>query len=194
MVPNGHPRNHYIPLIRHYCQKVLPAVYDDSLSYYECICKLVHKINEIIEAYAPYGDTIKNLQDAVEELQKELEEFKNHGFDDYYKEQVKEWIANNLEYVFTHVAKQVFFGLTLDGYFCAWVPTSWEDIVFDTGAVYGRFDYGRLILRWCADNTHICMQPNSGIFEEQFAADFQENLDRLNRTCYTVINEGDELV
>lgn len=31
-----------------YCQKVLPATYDDSLSYYESICKLVTKMNEII--------------------------------------------------------------------------------------------------------------------------------------------------
>ena len=28
-------------------QKVLPLVYDDSLSYYEVVDKLVHKINEI---------------------------------------------------------------------------------------------------------------------------------------------------
>lgn len=32
------------------CQKVLPASYDDSLSYYEQLCKLTEKMNEIIEA------------------------------------------------------------------------------------------------------------------------------------------------
>lgn len=31
-----------------YCQKVLPLVYDDSLSYYEVLCKLTGKINELI--------------------------------------------------------------------------------------------------------------------------------------------------
>ena len=30
-------------------QKVLPLVYDDSLSYYEVLAKLVQKINEIVE-------------------------------------------------------------------------------------------------------------------------------------------------
>lgn len=35
---------------RAWCQKVLPAVYDDSLSYYEVLCKLMAKINEIIDA------------------------------------------------------------------------------------------------------------------------------------------------
>lgn len=30
------------------CAKVLPTVYDDSLSYYENLCKLTEKMNEII--------------------------------------------------------------------------------------------------------------------------------------------------
>lgn len=32
-----------------YCQKVLPLTYEDSLSYYETLCQLVHKLNEVIE-------------------------------------------------------------------------------------------------------------------------------------------------
>ena len=32
-----------------YCQKVLPLVYDESLSYYESICKLVDKINDLVD-------------------------------------------------------------------------------------------------------------------------------------------------
>lgn len=35
---------------RCHCQKVLPTCYDDSLSYYENLCKLTEKMNEIIEA------------------------------------------------------------------------------------------------------------------------------------------------
>ena len=37
--------------IRHlYCQKILPLVYDDSLSYYEALCKFVAKVNEVVDA------------------------------------------------------------------------------------------------------------------------------------------------
>lgn len=36
-----------IPYCR--CQKILPLVYDDSLSYYENLCKLTSKMNEIID-------------------------------------------------------------------------------------------------------------------------------------------------
>lgn len=34
---------------RFWSQKVLPLVYDDSLSYYEVLCKLTKKINELVE-------------------------------------------------------------------------------------------------------------------------------------------------
>lgn len=32
------------------CNPILPLVYDESLSYYEMVCKMVAKMNEIIEA------------------------------------------------------------------------------------------------------------------------------------------------
>lgn len=35
--------------IRFYCQKVLPLVYDDSLSYYEALCKFAETLNETIK-------------------------------------------------------------------------------------------------------------------------------------------------
>lgn len=34
--------------MKFWCQKVLPLVYDDSLSYYEQVCKVSGKVNELI--------------------------------------------------------------------------------------------------------------------------------------------------
>ena len=34
---------------RFWCQKVLPLVYDDSLSYYEVLCKVVDYLNKAME-------------------------------------------------------------------------------------------------------------------------------------------------
>lgn len=41
------------------CQKVLPLVYDDSLSYYEVLCKVQHKLNELIEINNTIRDEIR---------------------------------------------------------------------------------------------------------------------------------------
>ena len=37
--------------LKFWCQKVLPLVYDDSLSYYEVLAKLTAKVNEVIAAF-----------------------------------------------------------------------------------------------------------------------------------------------
>lgn len=40
--------NHFI---NPYCYKILPLVYDDSLSYYEFLCKLTKTVNQLIDGF-----------------------------------------------------------------------------------------------------------------------------------------------
>ena len=51
---------------RFWCQKVIPLVYDDSLSYYELLCKVVAHLNEIGEATNILIDSFEQLKDWVE--------------------------------------------------------------------------------------------------------------------------------
>ena len=53
---------------RYFCQKVLPTVYDESLSYYELLCKLTSKINEVIESSNKNGEAITELQNLYKQL------------------------------------------------------------------------------------------------------------------------------
>lgn len=53
---------------RFWCQKVLPLIYDDSLSYLEVLCKVTAKLNELIKSDNQQGDAIQELQTAVQEL------------------------------------------------------------------------------------------------------------------------------
>lgn len=53
-------------------QKVLPAVYDDSLSYYELLCKLQCRIEELVKFYNQLAD-YQDVQDkALEDTYNEL--------------------------------------------------------------------------------------------------------------------------
>ena len=72
---------------------------------------------------------------------------------DYYEKLIYDWIQDNMADLLSAGIKQVYFGLTPDGCFCAYVPDSWSDITFDTGAVYGTDTYGRLILRFDSDGS-----------------------------------------
>lgn len=55
---------------RYWCQKVLPLVYDDSLSYYELLCKVVDYLNKTMEDVETLHGDVTNLHTAYVELQR----------------------------------------------------------------------------------------------------------------------------
>lgn len=54
---------------RYWCQKVLPLVYDDSLSYYELLCKVVDYLNKTMEDVGTLNGDISNMYTAFKQLQ-----------------------------------------------------------------------------------------------------------------------------
>lgn len=62
---------------RYWCQKVLPLVYDDTLSYYELLCKVVDYLNKTMEDVEVLHEDVENLHNAYELLQ----EYVNTYFD-----------------------------------------------------------------------------------------------------------------
>ena len=76
---------------RFWCQKVLPLVYDDSLSYYELLCKVVCKLNELAE-------NENNLSDEIKQVAADLDDFKNQ-VPGMIEAKVQEWLDN---YIATH--------------------------------------------------------------------------------------------
>lgn len=54
---------------RYWCQKVLPLVYDDSLSYYELLCKVVDYLNKTMEDVETLHGDVTNLHNAYVKLQ-----------------------------------------------------------------------------------------------------------------------------
>ena len=71
--------------IHFWCQKVIPLVFDDSLSYYEAICKFMQKLNEVINALNNNAECIDELQgkyiilqNNFDALEVKWEEFKTY--------------------------------------------------------------------------------------------------------------------
>ena len=65
-----------ITKFRWWANKVLPAVYDDSLSYYEVLTKMCAKLDEIIDNENEQNKIIENLPTDVSQFAEMLEEFK----------------------------------------------------------------------------------------------------------------------
>ena len=128
-------------------QKVLPAVYDDSLSYYELVAKVQYVVQELCAFANELDDDNKELKATIDGLAEEFERFKESGFDDYYAEQIANWVNEHMPAILAQATKMVFFGLTDDGYFCAYIPAQWA-FVFDTIIDYDSDDYGRLTITY----------------------------------------------
>lgn len=126
-----------MPYFSFWCYKVLPLVYDDSLSYYEILCKVVTYINELIEQDKIFGDELTNL---LKELEK-----------------VKEWI-NNFDTSFIeelikkYIATMILVEISDSGYIVYNIPESWKDIVFNTTGLDIKLglqpEYGHLVLSY----------------------------------------------
>ena len=129
----------------------LPEFYWDVYSAEERIKKICMELHKLCEYANMLGENINIDHQLIDELQRAFTDFMNHGFDDYYKAQVIRWLDSHMQEIIKSIIGHVYFGLTSDGYFCAYIPDGWEDIIFDTGSVYGRSDYGRLILKLNVD-------------------------------------------
>lgn len=138
-----------------WCQKILPLVYDDSLSYYEVLCKVVDYINDLINndkainlILTKYGKDINELKEMTDNIKKELDDVKNGKYESLYINALKNYIDENLEGIVGRIVKFVSFGISADGYFTALIPSTWEFITFDTIIDTNSELYGHLILRW----------------------------------------------
>lgn len=124
---------------RFWCQKVLPLVYDNSLSYYEVLCKLTEHINGMVEGVEIAIESVQDLAVDVAEIEKELEKISEGDFEFIYQ-------------IVANAIKNVFFGLTMNGYFVAYIPDSWDDITFETTGwdvdIPSHPEYGHLVLSY----------------------------------------------
>lgn len=129
--------NNNLKSFRMWCQKVLPLVYDDSLSYYEVLCKVVTCLNNVIEGTNGVIDEVEGLRNDLATVQNWI-----NNFDTEFAEKI----------IAQYIATMVFFGLTDSGYFVAYIPENWESINFGTTGLDVdapiQPEYGHLVLMY----------------------------------------------
>ncbi len=120
-----------------YCQKVLPLVYDESLSYYEVLCKIKYKLNEMVEK-----DNLQDKEiDAIEKEIAEIQEWIDNFDGSYIEEIIKQYLAT-----------MIFLEINDDGYIVYNIPESWDNITFNTTGLDINLalqpDFGHLVLSY----------------------------------------------
>lgn len=168
----------------------LPAFYWDVYSSEQRIKEMCKELCKLVDYANELGVYTSADRERVDALYAEFEQFKQSGFADYYENLLKQWIDENQATIYEHLAKMVFFGLTDNGYFCAYVPESWSDITFDTGAVYGRADYGRLILRFTVDGSGVIDNTyDSNNFDYDELKELKAQVNTLNQQVMTALSK-----
>lgn len=61
---------------------------------------------------------------------------------------IYKWMNENAVDLVGDLVKNVYFGLTNDGYFCAFIPKSWDWVTFDTITDPDEALYGHLVLMY----------------------------------------------
>lgn len=125
----------------------LPEFYWNVYSAEQRIKHICHEICKLA-SYSDYLAEQLNLDhETIQQLLDAFEKFQESGFDDYYEQQINAWVDEHMPDIIRRAVQMVFFGLTEDGYFCAYIPAEWA-FVFDTGYDYDSDEYGRLLIKY----------------------------------------------
>lgn len=101
------------------------------------------------------AEVLKNLDgyaDRIAELESCCESIRNGNFTPEMERRILEIVQNDIIDLVGDMVKFVFFGLTQDGYFVAYIPEPWDSIIFNTTNydifIEGVTDFGRLVLSY----------------------------------------------
>lgn len=103
---------------------------------------------EIRNMKQKYDSDMLKLNQTVTKLRDDLNFLLDGGVIEIYVKALSEWIDNNLQILVGKIVKYVWFDLTDDGYFRAYIPDMWSFVNFDTELNMDDPDYGKLRLDW----------------------------------------------
>ena len=113
---------------------------------------IIKHFNEFIESINSIDGFIDQHEKEYNELKKIIDDFNNGKFSYDFINSLKLWINNNITDLISYAIKNVWFGLTDSGYFVAYIPDSWNDIIFNTIGfdidLEDSVNYGRLVLSY----------------------------------------------
>lgn len=122
------------------CLQILPTVFDESLSYYEQICRLAEQVKVIVEQGDKDDSDIRQLQQEMLEVQEFINNWNENS------EEIVKDIINKVGIGF------VTFSITKNGYFIVEWGDNWEGITFSTTGfdTYEpeELEYGHLVLTY----------------------------------------------
>ena len=113
----------------------------------------------LIKTVKQIADLVEGLEDWKTEHVEEYEQLKalydaimSGNFPESVTNAFEKWMKTNAIDLVGEMVKNVFFEISDDGYFIAWIPDGWDDIIFNTTGLditlAIQTDYGHLVLSY----------------------------------------------
>lgn len=119
--------------------------YDTDLGW------LIKDYKHLTELYKTLDQWKEETQPTIDDFKRLYEELLSGDLPEGMIEAINTWLSNNAPAIVLELIKMVFFGLTDDGYFVAYIPDSWDDITFGTSGLDdfpAGIDFGHLTLSY----------------------------------------------
>jgi len=101
-------------------------------------------IDECIALVEKWADTSEKIEEVYQAII-------SGNFPPELSAALLKWVQDNAVDIVGDLVHMVFFGLTLDGYFVAYIPETWDDITFNTSGYdisIPGIDFGHLTLSY----------------------------------------------
>ena len=112
---------------------------------------LLTNYKRLLDALSELDTWVDNHEKEYEALKQMVDDLESGKWSDEFIESLLKWYRYNIVDIIGELIKQVFFGITDDGYFVAYIPESWNDITFGTTGLDDfpeGIEYGHLTLSY----------------------------------------------
>lgn len=116
--------------------------YDGDLGW---LIKCCENVNDALDALNAWKNEV---DPKIEDILKLWDMIEAGELPPAVQDAIREWMRVNAVDLMGELIKNVYFGLTNDGYFCAFIPKSWDWVTFDTITDFPDPLYGHLVLQY----------------------------------------------
>ena len=112
---------------------------------------VIKKIKELFTRLEVMEEWRKQHEDEYAQLKELYDQVMSGNFPPSIVAAFEDWMRRNALDLVGELVKMVFFGITTDGYFVAYIPESWDDITFGTTGLDdfpAGIDFGHLTLSY----------------------------------------------
>ena len=133
-----------IPKIKGVPACVNLTTYVQGMSDYELMCYIVSIVNLVVDSVNNTNENVESIEKQILNIKQQISEIDSR-IDSLIDENT---ILNLVNDAITSSVNMVFFGLTDDGHFCAWITENYKDIEFGTILDCDSDDYGKLTISY----------------------------------------------